>query len=66
MNIRDELSLKESLLMNQNYLNQLKAWMKVENIKLKLLYRGSRDGFKINKFHDLCDNKGRTLNLILS
>ncbi|CAG8561439.1 14360_t:CDS:2 [Acaulospora morrowiae] len=32
--------------------------------KLKLIYRASRDGFKIKKFHEKCDNKGPTLVVI--
>ncbi|PKC08946.1 hypothetical protein RhiirA5_416302 [Rhizophagus irregularis] len=29
--------------------------------KFKLIYRASRDGFGINKFHNNCDNKGSTV-----
>lgn len=32
--------------------------------KFHLLYRGSRDGFKTNTFHQLCDNRGATLVLV--
>eukprot|EP00347_Sterkiella_histriomuscorum_P014050 403362349 len=32
----------------------------------KLLYRGSIDGFKASKFHQLCDNKGPTVIFMLS
>eukprot|EP00347_Sterkiella_histriomuscorum_P006620 403352073 len=32
----------------------------------KLLYCGSRDGFTVDKFHELCDNKGLTVCFILS
>ena len=34
--------------------------------KLTLIYRGSRDGFKANKFHELCDNRGATVSIIKS
>ena len=34
--------------------------------KATLLYRASRDGFDASIFHSLCDNKGRTLSLVLS
>lgn len=34
--------------------------------KLTLLYRGSRDGYKAARFHELCDNKGPTISLIRS
>jgi len=35
-------------------------------IKAELLYRLSRDGDKILRFHELCDNKGPTLTLFFS
>jgi hypothetical protein len=35
-------------------------------LKSELLYKGTRDGFKASKFHELCDNKGSTLTLIKS
>ena len=31
-----------------------------------LLYRGSRDGFGVDNFHRLCDNKGNTLTVVKS
>ena len=37
-----------------------------ENIKTQLLYKKSRDGNDFNTFHNLCDNKGKTLTLIQS
>ncbi|GES83240.1 carbohydrate-binding module family 13 protein [Rhizophagus clarus] len=30
----------------------------------KLLFRGSRDGLEKNKFHELCDNKPRTVTIV--
>jgi hypothetical protein len=33
-------------------------------IKFNLIYRASRDGFGIDKFHDNCDNKGPTVVII--
>ncbi|EXX60980.1 uncharacterized protein OCT59_029411 [Rhizophagus irregularis] len=32
--------------------------------KYELLLRGSRDGFSLNKFHELCDNKSNTVTFI--
>uniref|UniRef100_U9U0S5 TLDc domain-containing protein n=1 Tax=Rhizophagus irregularis (strain DAOM 181602 / DAOM 197198 / MUCL 43194) TaxID=747089 RepID=U9U0S5_RHIID len=32
--------------------------------EFKLLFRGSRDGFSRNKFHEICDNKSRTVTLV--
>ena len=53
---------------------KLIQWLKNPNISLKsqnleyikLLYRGSRDGFKSQAFHDNCDNQGPTLVIIES
>ena len=33
---------------------------------MRLLYRGSRDGFEANDFHKNCDNKGSTLSIVKS
>ncbi len=33
---------------------------------MKLLYRGSRDGFAAKNFHDLCDLIGPTLTIVKS
>ena len=38
--------------------------MKVKG--LKLIYRGSRDGFKAIDFHTKCDNQGPTISIIKS
>ena len=56
------------------YQEKLIQWLKKPNISLKnqnlknikLLYRGSRDGFKSKAFHDNCDNQGPTLVIIES
>jgi hypothetical protein len=34
------------------------------NFTCKLLYRGSRDGWKTTDFHRLCDNKGQTFVIV--
>ena len=59
-----------------NYKNKIINWLKNpnnnkkdenKNIKdIKLLYRGSRDGFEAKSFHEKCDNKGETLTIIES
>ena len=58
--------LKNSLIINNNieYIISIKNWIN-PNVKIngELLYRMSRDGDKISKFHELCDNKGPTLTL---
>ena len=60
---------------NNNYENYLIQWLEKPNnnnlskakIKdIKLLYRGSRDGFTSQSFHYKCDNKGETLTIIKS
>jgi uncharacterized coiled-coil protein SlyX len=49
---------------NNNYNSTLKKWINPsKNIKANLLYRLSRDGSEIYKFHNLCDDKGPTLAL---
>ena len=59
-NLDDSLIIKD----NKEYNNKLKNWINKENnIKAELLYRFSRDGDKISKFHELCDGKGPTLTL---
>ena len=61
------LQLKNSLIINNNieYNKLIKSWInpKIE-IGCELLYRLSRDGDQISKFHELSDNKGPTLTLI--
>lgn len=37
---------------------------KMENPELKLLYRGSRDGFRGAIFHSKCDNRANTVTVI--
>ena len=49
---------------NNNYFNSLKLWISPnKSLKSSLLYRLTRDGDQISKFHELCDNKGATLTL---
>ena len=46
------------------YNKLIKSWIDPnKKIKAELLYRLSRDGEAISKFHQLCDNKGPTLTL---
>jgi hypothetical protein len=49
---------------NKNYNKLLKSWINNNKIiKAELLYRLTRDGDKVSKFHELCDNQGSTLTL---
>ena len=58
--------LNDSLIINNNkeYIKILNNWINPnKNIKSELLYRLSRDGNELSKFHELCDDKGPTLTL---
>ena len=57
-------NIEDSLIINNNneYNKLIKNWINPDKeIKGELLYRLSRDGDQISKFHELCDNKGPTL-----
>ena len=59
-------NIEDSLIINNNieYNKLIKNWINPnKEIKGELLYRLSRDGDQISKFHELCDNKGPTLTL---
>ncbi|KAL9651477.1 hypothetical protein ABK040_001424 [Willaertia magna] len=52
---------------HQRYQKLLNEWIGVnENQKWQLIYRGSRDGFKAQDFHKLCDGKSHTITIIKS
>jgi len=53
-----------STILDDNQKLQLNEFYGVKDNKWNLLYKGSRDGFKANDFHRLCDNKGPTLSII--
>ena len=49
---------------NNEYKKALKNWINSnKKIEAQLLYKKSRDGDQISKFHELCDNKGPTLTI---
>ena len=49
---------------NDDYNKCLKNWINPNSkIKAELLYRLSRDGKEYQTFHNLCDNKGKTLTI---
>ena len=65
---KKNLFLNDSLIINNNInsIITLKNWINPnKNICSQLLYRLSRDGEEISKFHELCDNKGPTLTIFL-
>ena len=45
--------------LKNDYIKILTDWTKCK--KMELIYRGTRDGSKSEKFHELCDNKGPTI-----
>ena len=52
-------------LQKQKDLNRIKEWISPgKDIKFNLLFKKSRDGNTTKDFHDLCDNKGKTLIII--
>ena len=72
-----EHKIDSNILKYENiYKNKIIDWLKNpnnnkknenKNIKdIKLLYRGSRDGFEARTFHEKCDNKEETLTIIES
>lgn len=62
------LPYKENLakeLQKQKDMNRIKEWISPgKDIKFKLLFKKSTDGNTTKDFHDLCDNKGKTLIII--
>ena len=61
------IDLNDSLILSNNYkhFETIYNWINPNNkIVIELLYRKSRDGDSYNTFHQLCDNKGKTLILI--
>ena len=62
-----DLNNSNSFIINYKEFQVIKGWINQnKKIKVELLYRLSRDGDQISKFHELCDNKGPTLTLFLS
>lgn len=56
--------IESNIIDNNNYIPNLIKWINPnKKIKAKLLYSLSRDGDKISKFHELCDNKDNILTL---
>jgi hypothetical protein len=43
-----------------------KVFNAFEDKQMRLLYRGSRDGFRASDFHNKCDNKSNTVTIILT
>ena len=65
----NEITNLSSLIIKENkeYKEILKSWINPNKyIEAELLYRLTRDGEKVSKFHELCDNKGPTLTIFLT
>ncbi len=59
--------IQDSKILTESETSKLHSFLgegKQNEVELKLLYRGSRDGFASSDFHRLCDGKGPTLTLI--
>jgi hypothetical protein len=54
----------DSLILNSKLLEDNMLLKMVGAAKLKLLYRGSRDGFLSKDFHKYCDGKSGTIALV--
>ena len=59
------LKIESSIIKENNeYKKALKNWINSnKKIEAQLLYKKSRDGDQISKFHELCDNKGPILTI---
>ncbi len=57
----DSIILRESN-QEKKLMGKIKEW--IENKKLELLYRGTRDGMTNTNFFEKCENKGKTLTII--
>lgn len=43
--------------------HKLRKWIERPLPRWELLYRATRDGFSAAKFHELCDDKGKTVSM---
>ena len=66
-----KLSIMSEILTNEEHIILLLSWLPfldlgIRRHRLRLLYRGSRDGFAAECFHSRCDNKGPTVTIVKS
>jgi len=52
------------ILTTPEQLSLLKKWTNKDSLNLKLLYRGTKDGFTGQAFHSKCDGKNETITLV--
>ena len=60
--------LEEIMDFRKTVINKTEDMIKMKQMfpkdwQVELLYRGTKDGFKAEDFHKICDNKGSTLSL---
>jgi len=59
--------VSDSVILSQQQESRICSWVAAQKehpVKLQLLYRASRDGWKGWDFHSRCDNKGATITVI--
>jgi hypothetical protein len=53
-----------TILVDRKYMDQLAQWIGKSKLTLTVLFKGSRDGWKNEVFHQKCDGKGATITLV--
>ncbi|KAJ5067079.1 pep-cterm sorting domain-containing protein [Anaeramoeba ignava] len=63
---KSRIGLQSSIIQTKEYFNRLKEWINDNEFfsKMNLGFSARRDGFYCKKWHDMCDNKGKTLVII--
>ncbi|KAJ5070994.1 pep-cterm sorting domain-containing protein [Anaeramoeba ignava] len=63
---RKGTNLESTIIEETEYFNKLKEWINDNDFfsKMKKGYSAKRDGFDCEKWHDICDDKGKTLVII--
>mmetsp|Transcript_12077 Transcript_12077/g.18622 ORF Transcript_12077/g.18622 Transcript_12077/m.18622 type:complete len:746 (+) Transcript_12077:170-2407(+) len=64
--IEEGLVINSTILDEPEHIQELYNFLSEDQIdsRLDLLYRGSRDGFRAEDFHELCDGQGPTVTII--
>ena len=57
---------ESEILTDEEHQRVLDAWLPLHDVKWRLLFRASRDGFAAETFHTKCDNKGPTVTIVKS
>ena len=60
------LNLGNSLIKGLQYIKVIDIGLHTSNYTLKLIFKGSRDGFKSDDFHRMCEDKPNTLSVVES